>query len=156
MAYTIKPCGREDEGVGGDTPPLGGLLLPGISASACRTEDAVERSDPHGAAPSGPSARARRRPVLFRLSLLITSWRAGTSTRLGLAVFKIFWAALLEWREREKLRANLCQLSDRDLRDIGIARGDIEYSIANRSVDPRADVSPRRRSGASTHGVPPV
>jgi len=62
--------------------------------------------------------------------------------RIGLTTFRNYWAALLEWREREKLRANLYDLSDRELHDIGIARDQIEYFVSNRFIDPRGVVYP--------------
>jgi uncharacterized protein YjiS (DUF1127 family) len=51
--------------------------------------------------------------------------------------FKGYWAALQERRKREKLRADLSCLNDFELNDIGIARGEIDYVVANRSIDPR-------------------
>jgi uncharacterized protein YjiS (DUF1127 family) len=43
-----------------------------------------------------------------------------------------------EWRDRERLRTALDQLSDKELRDIGITRGEIDYvARAARSIDPR-------------------
>jgi uncharacterized protein YjiS (DUF1127 family) len=62
--------------------------------------------------------------------------------RLGMTVFSRCWAALREWRERESLRAKLHHLSDRELRDIGIARGEVEYVASHRSIDPRSVVHP--------------
>ena len=50
--------------------------------------------------------------------------------------------ALLEWRKREKLRATLSDLSDRELLDIGIARGEVDYVACNRTIDPRSAVLP--------------
>ena len=47
------------------------------------------------------------------------------------------WAALLEWRERAKERAELRKLTGSELRDFGISGCDIEYVAANRSADPR-------------------
>ena len=35
------------------------------------------------------------------------------------------WVAFQEWRKRERLH-ELCDLSDRELSDIGISRGEIE------------------------------
>ena len=51
--------------------------------------------------------------------------------------FKGYWTALQERRKREKLRADLSCLNDFELNDIGIARGEIDYVVANRSIDPR-------------------
>jgi hypothetical protein len=36
-----------------------------------------------------------------------------------------------------KLRATLCDLSDRELMDIGTTRGEIDYVASNRDIDPR-------------------
>ncbi len=58
--------------------------------------------------------------------------------RLGLSLFGNCRAALLEWDERRRIRARLSELSDRDLHDIGISRGEVDYVAANRSVDPRS------------------
>ena len=59
------------------------------------------------------------------------------SMRRVSSAFKNFWGAFQEWRKWERLRANLCNLSDRELMDIGIARGEIDYVTSNRSIDPR-------------------
>ena len=48
-----------------------------------------------------------------------------------------YWGAFQEWRKRERLRANLCDLSDRELMDIGTTRGEIDYVASNRGIDPR-------------------
>jgi uncharacterized protein YjiS (DUF1127 family) len=75
------------------------------------------------------------------------------ATRLGQAAAKRqvyysplekYWDAFLVWRKRQKLRATLCDLSDRELQDIGIARGEIDYVASNRSIDPRGIRSPLR------------
>ena len=47
------------------------------------------------------------------------------------------WSALQERRKREKVRAALYALNSRDLHDIGIADGDIDYVASNRDSDPR-------------------
>lgn len=60
--------------------------------------------------------------------------------RFGWTAFRSYWAALLDWREREKLRANLYDLSDRELHDIGIARDQIDYFVSNGFIDPRSVV----------------
>ena len=51
--------------------------------------------------------------------------------------FKGYWRAFQEWRKRERVRAELSSFSDRELTDIGITRGEIDYFVSNRSVDPR-------------------
>lgn len=62
----------------------------------------------------------------------------GTSRLLlVLSVFKGFWGAVQEWRKWERLRADLGSLSDQELMDIGISRGEIDYVASNRDADPR-------------------
>ena len=48
-----------------------------------------------------------------------------------------YWNAFQEWRKRQRLRATLCDLSDRELMDIGTTRGEIDDVASNRSIDPR-------------------
>ena len=47
-----------------------------------------------------------------------------------------YWNAFQEWRKREKLRTDLCRLTDSELADIGITRGEIDYIASNRSIAP--------------------
>jgi uncharacterized protein YjiS (DUF1127 family) len=51
--------------------------------------------------------------------------------------FKRRWDALQERRERHRLRDALSDLSDRELMDIGITRGEIDYAASHRGIDPR-------------------
>ena len=48
-----------------------------------------------------------------------------------------YWNAFQEWRKRQRLRATLCDLNDRELMDIGITRGEIDYFASNGGIDPR-------------------
>jgi len=68
------------------------------------------------------------------------------TAELGLATAKgqpyspleAYWNTFQAWRKRERLRARLDDLSDRELRDIGIARGEIDYVVQTApSIDPR-------------------
>ena len=63
--------------------------------------------------------------------------QTAASTRRVSSSFKRYWAAFQERRERQRLRATLCDLSDRELMDIGTTRGEIDYVASNRSIDPR-------------------
>ncbi len=47
------------------------------------------------------------------------------------------WAAFHQWRERDRLRNELYSLNDRELMDIGITRGEIDYFASNGGIDPR-------------------
>ena len=49
------------------------------------------------------------------------------------------WNALQERRKRARLRTELYDLGDLELRDIGITRGEIEYFASNPSIDRHAD-----------------
>jgi len=56
------------------------------------------------------------------------------------AYFKQCWHTYQEWRRRQRLRATLYGLQDRDLKDIGISRSEIEYLSLNGTdwrTDPR-------------------
>lgn len=55
--------------------------------------------------------------------------------------FKKYCGAFLERRKRRRLLANLNDLSDWELRDIGITRGEIDYVASNPGSDPRAILS---------------
>jgi uncharacterized protein YjiS (DUF1127 family) len=61
------------------------------------------------------------------------------STRRVSSAFKNFWDAFQEWRKWERLRADLCNLNERELMDIGITRGEIDY-VASRQTHSRHDV----------------
>jgi uncharacterized protein YjiS (DUF1127 family) len=49
---------------------------------------------------------------------------------------KTCWATFQE-RKRERVRADFYDLNDRELWDIGIARGVIDYVASKRTIDPR-------------------
>jgi uncharacterized protein YjiS (DUF1127 family) len=64
----------------------------------------------------------------------------GPATAKGWAYspLEAYWNRFQAWRQRERLRARLDDLSDRELADIGIARGEIEYVVPTAvSIDPR-------------------
>jgi uncharacterized protein YjiS (DUF1127 family) len=63
--------------------------------------------------------------------------QTAVSTRRLSSFFKRYWRAFQERRERRRLRAALCDLSDRELMDIGTTRGEIDYVVSNRGIDPR-------------------
>lgn len=61
--------------------------------------------------------------------------RLAASTRSILSSLKRYWRAFQERRQRERLRVSLHDLTDRDLMDIGLTRGDIEYIVAQRAIE---------------------
>ncbi len=67
-----------------------------------------------------------------------TGARKGAAPRRRLSnIFERYWAAFQERRDRRRLQATLWNLSDRELMDIGTARGEIDYVASNRDTDPR-------------------
>jgi uncharacterized protein YjiS (DUF1127 family) len=53
-----------------------------------------------------------------------------------------WWDAFQQWRKRERLQGQLCNLTDRELTDIGITRDEIDYIAAKRGI-----AMPRRSTG---------
>ena len=60
-----------------------------------------------------------------------------TAKRQVYSPLEAYWNAFQEWRKRERLRTQLCRLTDSELVDIGITRGEIDYVASNRGIDPR-------------------
>ena len=63
--------------------------------------------------------------------------RTSISTRHVSSFIWNYWDAFQERCERQKLRATLSDLSDRELMDIGTTRGEINYVASHRGNDPR-------------------
>ena len=61
------------------------------------------------------------------------------STRSLLSLLKRYWRAFQERRRRQSLRATLQGLSDRELMDIGVTRGEIDYLTPHRAIDTLRD-----------------
>ena len=61
-----------------------------------------------------------------------------TARRQVYSPLETYWNAFQEWRKREKLRTQLCGLTDSELADIGITRGEIDYVSSHRGIDPRS------------------
>jgi uncharacterized protein YjiS (DUF1127 family) len=59
------------------------------------------------------------------------------STRRVSGFFKSYLGAFQERRKRQRLQAILCDLSERELMDIGMTRSEIDYVASNRGIDPR-------------------
>ena len=71
------------------------------------------------------------------MSTITVSGQPSVSTRQVPGFIRGCWNALQERRRRAKVRAALYALNGRDLHDIGIAHGDIEYVAENPDIDPR-------------------
>ena len=61
------------------------------------------------------------------------------STRSVLSLLERYWRAFQERRQRQSLRATLHDLSDRELMDIGVTRGEIDYIARHRAIDTLRD-----------------
>ena len=62
-----------------------------------------------------------------------TDGTASTQSVLGL--LKLYWRAFQQRRRRESLRAALSCLDDKQLMDIGLTRGEIDYLTPQRAID---------------------
>ena len=60
---------------------------------------------------------------------------AAASTRSVPGLLKRYWRAFQKRRQRQSLRASLYYLSDRELMDIGVTRGEIDYIARHRAID---------------------
>lgn len=68
-----------------------------------------------------------------------TTWleRTCLSTQHASSLLWRYWDAFWERRKCQKLGATLSELSDRELRDIGTTREEIDYVSSHRGIDPR-------------------
>jgi uncharacterized protein YjiS (DUF1127 family) len=57
------------------------------------------------------------------------------SSRSVLSLLLGYWRAFRKQRHRESLRVSLHDLSERELRDIGLTPGDIDYIAAGRAIE---------------------
>ena len=65
-----------------------------------------------------------------------------TARRQVYSPLETYWNAFQEWRNCQRLRATLSDLSDTELMDIGTTRGEIDYVASHRSIDPRSVIRP--------------
>lgn len=52
-----------------------------------------------------------------------------------LSLLQEYWRAFRKRRQRKRSRASLDDLSDRDLKDLGLTPGDIDYIVARRAIE---------------------
>jgi len=71
------------------------------------------------------------------MSTLHQATELGPTKRQVYSPLEAYWNTFQEWRKRERLRTQLYRLTDSELIDIGITRGEVEYVASNRAVDPR-------------------
>lgn len=79
--------------------------------------------------------------------------QTAASTHRACSSFKRYWDAFQERRKRQMLRASLCDLTDRELLDIGTSRGEIDYIASNRGIDPRGIRSTESTSDIRQRGT---
>ena len=77
--------------------------------------------------------------------------QTAVSTRRVSSFFKRYWGAFQERRKRQRVE-HLCDLSDRELMDIGISRGEIDFVASNPGVDPEASDPPNERPKSGMTG----
>ena len=75
-----------------------------------------------------------------------TELEPATAKRQVYSPLEAYWNAFLEWRKRERLRAQLYRLTDSELMDIGVMRGEIDYVASNHSISPDPFHKPRENS----------
>ena len=56
------------------------------------------------------------------------------STRSVLSLLRGYWRTFQQQRQRQRLRASLDELSDRELMDIGVTRAEIDCIAAHRAI----------------------
>jgi len=71
----------------------------------------------------------------------ITELGPATAKRQVYSPFERYWNEFLEWCKRDRLRTQLCNLTDSELADIGITRSEIDYVTSHRDMDPRSILS---------------
>lgn len=86
------------------------------------------------------TSEAERSAATLRLALPIAletdaAGPAAASARSVLSLLKQCWRAFQQRRQREGLRDTLQELSDRELMDIGLTRGEIDYITPERAID---------------------
>jgi uncharacterized protein YjiS (DUF1127 family) len=64
---------------------------------------------------------------------------AATSARSVLSLLKRYWRSFQERFQRQSLRTTLRDLSDRELRDIGVTSPEIDCIVAHRDFDKLRD-----------------
>jgi uncharacterized protein YjiS (DUF1127 family) len=60
---------------------------------------------------------------------------SAASTRNVLSLLQRCWRAFWEWRQRERLRTSLHSLNARELEDIGLTQGNIDYIVARQTLE---------------------
>ena len=110
-------------GTGGDAAGL--RLNLAIALMKDTTGDALAEARPEASMPALRDTFAEKE----------SAGRLAASTRSILSSLKKYWRAFRERRQRERLRVSLHDLTDRELMDIGLTRGDIDYIVVHRAIE---------------------
>ena len=78
-----------------------------------------------------------------------TKFDSATTNRQVYSPLEAYWSRFRAWRKRRKLQTELYRLTDSELMDIGITRGEIDGVASNRSISPdplrgMSDIGTRR------------
>jgi uncharacterized protein YjiS (DUF1127 family) len=84
---------------------------------------------------------ARLKASAAALDNALSDKDTAASTRSVLGLLKRYWRAFQERRQGQSLRLNLQDLSDRELMDIGLTRGQIDHLTPERAIDRLRDRS---------------
>jgi len=85
--------------------------------------------------------------AVLGLDLTIALVKEATDdTRNVLSLLKRYWRAFGEWRQRLRSRTTVHDLSDRELKDIGVTRDEIDHIAPQRAID-------ALRDSIRSHGV---
>lgn len=88
------------------------------------------------------STSESERDAARRVLSIVSATEAGpadVSTGSILSLLRRYWRTFQEWRQRQSSRVTLQDLSDRELMDIGLTRGEIDYITSERAIDTLRD-----------------
>jgi uncharacterized protein YjiS (DUF1127 family) len=74
------------------------------------------------------------RTAMSTIHEVIKLQQPATKSRQVYSPLEAYWKTFQEWRKRRKLQAELCRLTDSELMDIGITRGEIDYVTSNHPI----------------------
>jgi uncharacterized protein YjiS (DUF1127 family) len=122
-------------------PPQLTKISPGIEGGAARRRLTLTMLSAKSAVDQALAARLKVSAAALDDTLpdKDAAGPAGASTRSVLGLLRRYWSAFQERRRRRSLRVNLQELSDRELMDIGLTRGQIDYLTPQRAIDTLRD-----------------
>jgi uncharacterized protein YjiS (DUF1127 family) len=70
---------------------------------------------------------------------IVLAKEATDDTRNVLSLLKQYWRSFCVWRQRQSSQTTLHDLSDKELKDIGVTRGQIDHIAPHRAIDALRD-----------------